>query len=204
MKNIMNSKNICLSLAVVLVSTAAFAQDFASNLTTAKSSYASGNLEDARFAMQQMLTDLDVAIGKEVLKLLPEKMDVLSFNAKSDNVTANTGLVGALIHRDYGTEDKMIKIEVMSNSPLVGSLNAILNMPFMGNSGDGSQKNVKVQGYKAILQKSVNSDNNQTDFTLQVPMNNTLLTLTVPNSNEADVLKMANTIKIPEIAKMVQ
>jgi hypothetical protein len=203
MKNT-NLKNIFLTLAVALFSSFAFAQDFASNIATAKSSYASGNLEDARFAMQQMLTDLDMAIGKEVLKMLPEKMDALVFNTKSDNVSANSGIVGAMIHRDYGMDDNMMIIEVMTNSPLVGSLNAILNMPFMGNSSDGSQKNVKIQGYKGILQKSVDSETNKTDFTLQIPLNNTLLTFTAPNSTEADVLRLANGIKVSDIAKMVQ
>jgi hypothetical protein len=203
MKN-MNFKNISMLLAMVFCSTMMLAQDFSSDLATAKSSYSSGNLEDARFAMQQMITDLDIAIGKEVLKLLPEKMDALAFNAKSDNVTANTGIAGAIVHRDYGMDEKQIRVEVMSNSPLVGSLNAMLNMPFMGNSGDGTQKNVKIQGYKAILQKSVNTDDNTIDFTLQLPLNNTLLTFTVPKSNEADVLRLANTIKVADIAKLVQ
>lgn len=180
------------------------AQDFAGNMATAKSSYAGGNLEDARFAMQQMINDLDIAIGKEVLKLLPAKMESLNSNIKNDNVTANTGLAGVIIHRDYGATEKMSTLDIMSNSPLVGSLNAILSLPFVGNSGDGTQKTIKVQGYKGILQKAVGTDTNKTDFTLQIPMNNTLLTLIVPDSNEAEVLKMANTIPVSEISKMVQ
>src|SRR5688572_18529124 len=40
--------------------------------------------------------------------------------------------------------------------------------------------------------KTLNTENNKTDFTLQIPLNSTLLTLTVPDSNEVDVLKFAN------------
>ncbi len=180
------------------------AQDFSKNLASAKSSYGSGDLENARFAMQQMINDLDIMIGKEVLKMLPAKMDVMAANTKSDNVTANTGLAGVLIHRDYGTGEKTCNIEIMGNSPLVASLNAMLAVPFLGNSGDGSQKVVKVQGYKGMLQKSVDTETNKTDFTLQIPMNSSLLTLSVPNSTEADVLKFANTIPVQDIIKMVQ
>jgi hypothetical protein len=43
---------------------------FKNNITTAKSSYASGKLEDAHFALQQSMQELDMVIGKEVLKLL--------------------------------------------------------------------------------------------------------------------------------------
>jgi hypothetical protein len=199
-----NMKKIYVIIAAAFITSFATAQDFAANLSSAKSAYAGGNLEDARFAMQNMITDLDIAIGKEVIKMLPEKMGTASANTKTDNVTANTGLAGAVIHRDYGTGEKLLNIDIMSNSPLVGSLNAILSMPFIGNSGDGTQKTVKVQGYKGILQKTVDTETNKTDFTLQIPLNNTLLTLTVPDSNEADVLKMANTIPVSDIAKMVQ
>ena len=180
------------------------AQDFNKNLTTAKSSYAAGNLEDARFVMQQMITDLDMAIGKEVLKMLPARMDAMASDAKTDNVTANTGITGVLIHRDYGAGEKVCNINIMGNSPLVASINAILAIPFMGNSGDGSQKVIKIEGYKGILQKTVDTETNKTDYTLQVPLNSTLLTFTVPNSTETDVIRMANTIPIQQMAKMVQ
>lgn len=191
-------------LLLVVFAFSASAQDFSKNLATAKASYSSGNLEDARFAMQQMLNDLDIEIGREVLKILPAKLEALAANTKSDNVTANTGLTGVIIHRDYGVNEKLANLDIMSNSPLIGSLNAILSLPFVGNSGDGTQKTVKVQGYKGVLQKNVDTETNKTDYTLQIPLNSTLLTLTVPNSNEADVLKMANAIPVPQIAKMVQ
>lgn len=180
------------------------AQDFSKNLATAKSSYASGDLENSRFAMQQMMTEIDLAIGREVLKLLPAKLETMAANTKSDNVTANTGITGVLIHRDYGTGEKISNIDVMGNSPLVASLNAILQLPFMANSGDGTQKIIKVEGYKGILQKTVDSETSKTDYTLQIPINSSLLTLVVPNSTEADVIKMANTIPVAQIAKMVQ
>lgn len=198
-------KKIYSTILFSLLVLAVYAQgDFNKNLSTAKTSYSSGKLEDARFAMQQMLTDIDVVIGKEVLKMLPAKMDAFASNVKSDNVTPNTGLTGVLIHRDYGTGEKMLTLDIMSNSPLIASMNAILSMPFIANSGDGTQKVVKIQGYKGVLQKSVDSETNQTSYTLQVPINATLLTFTAPNSSEADVLKWANTIPVPQIAKLVQ
>jgi hypothetical protein len=180
------------------------AQDFSKNLATAKSSYASGDLENARFAMQQMMTEIDIALGREVLKLLPAKLEAMAANTKSDNVTANTGLAGVMIHRDYGTGEKISNIDIMGNSPLVASLNAILQLPFMGNSGDGTQKVIKVDGYKGMLQKTVDAETNKTDYTLQIPLNSSLLTLAVPNSTESEVIKMANSIPVAQIAKMVQ
>lgn len=183
---------------------AAFAQDFAKNVSTARTAYAAGNLEDARFAMQQMLNDLDMAIGKEVLTMLPSKMGDASANAANDNVTANTGLAGVMIHRDYGAESKRYDLDLMSNSPLIASINAILSIPFIGNSGDGTQKVIKVDGYKGMLQKTVDEETKKTDYTLQIPIGSTLLTLTCPNTSEAEVIQMANTIPLSRITKLVQ
>lgn len=181
-----------------------FGQDFDKNIATARNSYAAGNLEDARFAMQQMLNDLDMAIGREVLKMLPSKMGAMSSNSANDNVTANTGLTGVIIHRDYGSGQKIFNLDLMSNSPLVASINAILSIPFIGNSGDGTQKVIKIDGYKGMLQKTVDEETKKTDYTLQVPIGSTLLTFTAPDTNEAEVIKMANTIPLSQITKLVQ
>ena len=191
-------------LFALIAAYSAQAQEFDKNLASARSAYASGNLEDARFALQQMLNDIDIVVGKEIMKLLPAKMDAMASNAKEDNVTANTGFAGVLIHRTYGTGEKTALIDIMGNSPMVSSLNAILSLPLIGNSGDGTQKTVKVQGYKGVLQKSVDTETNKTNFTLQIPLNSTLLTFTVNDSAEADVLRMANTIPVTQIAKLVQ
>jgi hypothetical protein len=197
-------KKLILSIIFGGLTMAVSAQDFNTNLASARSSYSGGDLENARFAMQQMLNDLDIAIGKEVLKMLPAKIDSYASNAKNDNVTANTGLAGVMIHRDYGTENKMVKIDIMGNSPLVGSLNAILSLPFVGNSSDGTQKQIKIQGYKGVMQKNTDTETNKTEYTIQIPLNSTLLTLVVPDSNEAEATKFANQIPVQQIAKMVQ
>jgi hypothetical protein len=195
-------KNIVL-LVLCVLSGKAYAQ-FDTHLATAKAEYSKGNLEASRFAMQQLMTELDIQIGKEVLAILPTKLDALAANTKNDNVTANSGLTGCLINRDYGSDVKSARLDIMSNSPLVASLNAILAIPMMGNSSDGSQKVVKVAGYKSILQKSVDAETNKENYTLQIPLNSTLVTLYADKSSEAEVLRWANAIPIDKIAKMVQ
>jgi hypothetical protein len=191
------------SFLLILISGFTFAQ-FEKNVASAKTAYAGGNLEDARFAMQNALNDIDLTIGKEILKLLPTKMDAMAANTKDDNVTINTGLTGALTHRSYGTADKSAYVDIMSNSPLVASINAILSIPFVGNAGDGSQKVVKVQGYKSILNREENSETGATSYNLQTPIGATLVTFHIRNTTEADALRLANTLPIPQIAKMLQ
>lgn len=199
-----NMKNILILAAFCFSVGSLGAQDFQANLSTARSSYGSGNLEDARFAMQQMLNDIDVLIGKELIKALPVKFDALAANTANDNVTANTGLAGVVVHRDYGTGDKTASLEIMSNSPLIASINAILSIPFIGNSGDGSQKIIKVQGYKSVLQKTVDTETNKTSYSLQIPLNSTLITINGEDCSEAEITRWANALPMSQIAKLVQ
>lgn len=194
-------KKILFSIAFFLVLSSPKAQEFTSHLNTARTAYSGGKLEDTRFALQQMLLELDIIMGKEILKLLPQKMQDLAANTAQDNVTGTSGFVGVIIHRDYGKDDKNIDLEVITNSPMIASLNTLLSLPFVGNTGDS--KVVKINGYKALVQK-VSGDNDRTDFELQLPLNSTLITLKAPGYTQEQVVAMANTLPVAAIAKMVQ
>lgn len=179
------------------------AQDFKTDIGTAKTAYSSGKLEDAHFALQQALSELDMIIGREILKLLPAKMDTAAANTKDDHVTSNLGFAGATVSRSYGSHKATI--EIISNSPLIGTLNTLMNMPMMGGiMKDENNKTVKVQGYKARLERQTGDAENQYNYTLQLPYNSALLTLTVKNCTEKDILKMADTLPLEQIAKLIQ
>lgn len=196
-----------LSLLIVFLSVGfvTLAQEFDKNIASARSSYTSGNLQDSRFAMEQALRELDMAIGKEVLKVLPTKIGALSAIEKEDNVTGTGNYVGLYVQRNYGANPKRGAIEIINNSPMINSLNAILSMPVIGGMmRDENQKMVKIQGYKSILNKQVNSETGKTNYELQIPMNNTLVTLKMDDSNEGEITAAANTIPLAKIVQMAQ
>jgi hypothetical protein len=195
-------------LYFTLIALAAFsglkAQDFNKNLAVAKSSYSAGKLEESRFAMQQMLQELDMIAGKEVLKALPAKLESLQANTSHDNVTGASGFAGVVIHRDYGTEKKA-EIEVISNSPIISSLNAILSLPFVGAVSNGDQKVIKIDGYKALIQRHKPSeDNNKESFEVQIPLGSSLLSLKSETATQDEITKFAKSIPIAQIAKLLQ
>ncbi|MBL7840516.1 MAG: hypothetical protein JNJ75_10275 [Cyclobacteriaceae bacterium] len=191
-------KRIYLILVILSLTGAAYAQEFAKNVSSARSAYAAGNLQDARFAMEQMLRDLDIEIGKEILKLLPAKIGTRNANAASDNVTGTGGLTGLFVERQYGTDPNNASIEIINNSPLITSLGVILAAPMMH---DQNQKVIKVQGYKALLTKNQNSETGKTGYELQIPMNNTLITLKITETTETEITAAANTIPLAKIAE---
>lgn len=200
-------KKICSLIFLVTFPIVTFAQDFNKNLGEARTAYTAGNLSNSRFAMEQMLREVDEAIGKEILKLLPAKIETLSAQVKEDNVMGNSGGVGAglFVHRTYGAEPRTATVDIVNNSPLITSLNALLAIPFVTNAaGDDNQKVVKVQGYKAILNKSQDADSGKLTYELQIPLQNTLVTFNVDDTKEAEILKMAGTIPLEQIAQMAR
>jgi hypothetical protein len=193
-------------LLLLVISISAYSQEFNKYLADARATYSSKNLSDSRFAMEQMLKNLDIIIGKDILKLLPAKMDALTANTKTDNVTGTGAGAGLFVQRTYGTDKKQAVIDIVNNSPLITSLNALLAVPFvgLGNSADSDQKIVKVQGYKSILNKNADTDSGKVNYELQIPMNNTLLTFRLDDAKEADILRLAETIPLAKIAQMAQ
>lgn len=194
-------KKILVTTAFFVAVCSASVQEFAKQLTTARTTYTTGKLDDSRFAMEQMLQELDMITGKEVLKILPQKMDDKAAVTAKDNVSGASGWAGVDIHREFGAADKLVTLELITNSPLLGSLNALLSLPFIANNAD--QKVIKIDGYKALVQK-VSSANDKTEYELQLPLNGSLITLKAPGYTQEQVVKMANTIPVSQIAKMIQ
>lgn len=196
-----------LILILLALSIGASAQEFDKNLATARSSYSAGNLENARFALEQMLRDLDIAIGKEILKLLPAKAGALSAMEKEDNVTGSGGSMGTglYVQRHYGALPKRASIEIINNSPLINTLQAFLTMPMIGGMmRDENQKLVKIQGYKSQLNKTLDAETNKTDYELMIPINNTLVTVRMDDANEGEIMAFANSIPLQKIAQIAQ
>ncbi len=202
-------KKIYFLLIAVCMVVSVSAQDFAKHLGEARTTYKAGKLEDSRFAMQQMLQQLDSLTGEQVLKLLPTKMIDKDVRTQRDDVSGASGFIGVLIHREYGVDVKKsaydslaVELDIISNSPLIGTINALLSLPLGIGSGP-DQKIVKVQGYKALLSKTSGDAENK-EFELQLPLNNALITLRAPGRSQDDILKMANLIPVGDIAKLIQ
>ncbi|WP_207429255.1 hypothetical protein [Pedobacter sp. SYSU D00535] len=195
-------KKTFLLIGCFLALTTAKAQDFNKHLSTARTSYSSNKLSEARFAMQQMLQELDIMAGKEILKLLPAKLEALNSVTSNDNVSGASGFAGIVIHREYGAGEKKASIDIIGNSPLMASVNAILALPFVG--AGGNQKVIKLEGYKALLEKSVDSETNKESYEIKLPLNSSLLTLKADGVTEEEIKKFAAGVPVAQLVKALQ
>lgn len=193
-------KKIITILAACFLFSGAIAQDAAKPLDEARSAYKAGELQNARFALQQALNEIDRAIGAEILAALPTQMGEMKFIETEDNVTAiSTGFAGLFVHRNYASETSTSSVEIISDSPLLTGLNAILALPFFGT--DSNQKRIRVGNYRALLQKNVQEDGT-VSWDIQIPVNKTLISFNcIGIADENAVTRMANTIPVDQIAK---
>jgi hypothetical protein len=203
----MKTKLIIIAVAVFLsLGINASAQDFTVRLNEADKAYSSGDLESARFSLQQALAELDQVLGREVLNMLPKTMDNVPAIEEDDNVTGNaTGFTGMYVNRTYENDEQRVNIELIDDSPLIASLNTILSMPTFMGAGDPNQKRIKIHGYKSLLNRSVDDSTGIESYEIQIPFNKSLLTFKSIGFNDEDkVIKMAETIPLEAIVRMTQ
>jgi hypothetical protein len=197
----------CLSIiSLSLIVGALYGQEFDKQIANAKSAYEAGNFEDSRFAVQNAMHELDVQIGKEVIAILPAKVNNLTFNPSADQITGSgEAYVGLFIERSWGeTSGNNLSFSLISDSPLIKTVNTFLSLPMMM-SGDSNQKKVKVEGYKAMLEKNVDDNSKTTGYSLMLPYSSALIQLNYAGDiTEEDFMKMVNQIPVAKIIGIAQ
>ena len=183
------------------------AQEFDKQIADAKSAYEAGNYEESRYAVQNALHEIDVKIGQEVLSVLPDKITDMAYDPAGDQVTGSgSDFVGLYIERRWGTSDvKNLEFSVISDSPLMATVNTFLALPMIMTGSDSNQKKIKVEGYKAMLEKIVDENNAVAGYSLMLPYSNALLQLNYNGSTtEEAFMAMIKQIPIAKVAEISQ
>jgi len=200
-------KKILFAITVILIISGIHgkSQDVQARLDEARSSYQSGNLENARFALQQALNSINQEIAKEILALLPAEMGNMPMVEGSDDFSGSSyGYAGLYVNRSYALDTTASSsIEIVSDSPLLAGINALLTMPAFAYS-DANQKQIKIKNYKAMLTKSID-DQGIASYDIQLPFSSSLLTFQCTGiQDENEVIGMANSIPVDKIVKLTQ
>jgi hypothetical protein len=204
----MKMKNFVILLLILLGSFTVRAQEFDKQIDKARSAYKTGNYEESRFAVLNALHEIDIKIGQEVLALLPEKIGSLSFDKSADYITGtDQGYAGLYIGRTWkssGTET--LSLSVMGDSPLLTTVNTFLALPIIMAGADSNQKKIKVEGYRAMLERNVDEESGKTSgYSLMIPSGNSMLQLNYTGEiNESDFLSMVNQVPVDKVIKKAQ
>lgn len=204
MKTLIKTVGLLLTISFTLTSISVSAQNVDERLNEAQSAYGQGKLEEARFALQQAMNEIDLAIGREILQLLPATMGDIPYNDADDNVgSASMGFAGLYVNRKYqSVEETSVSLQIIADSPLLAGINAILSLPMFGS--DPNQKRIRVGNYRSLLQRSEGSDGT-VSWDIQVPFGSSLLTLNYKGINDENtVVTMANSLPIDQISRLLQ
>ena len=178
-------------------------QDVAGLLSTARGDYESGNLENARFSLQEALNGINHAIGRDMLALMPDNLGSLEKDVDQDNVTGvNTGFAGLFVSREYLDDNQNASVEIVSDSPLIGGIKTLLSMPaFL--MKDPNQKRIKVEGQKALLTR--NESETSVGYEVQLIFGSTLFTFRTDGvDSENEVLAMLQQIPVKDLISVAE
>jgi hypothetical protein len=134
--------------------------DVKQNLSDAEALYKTKSYGEARYAVQQAMLGVEMEIGNNILKSLPETVSSLPTEKSADQVTSTGyGWAGLTIHREYIKDDKQLRVTIANNSAWMGAYNMYLSNTGYSQTTGGEQqfKQIKVKGHKGIIEYSEGS-----------------------------------------------
>ncbi len=175
--------------------------DVNQNLADAEASYKTKNYGEARYAVQQAMLGVEMEIGDDILKSLPETVLGLPKEGESDQVTSTGyGWVGLTIQREYLKDDKQLTVTVANNSAWMASYNMYLSNAGYGQTTGGEQqfKQIKVKGYRGVIEYDESSGYK---ISVGLGQSSIIVWQGVNFANEQEMMKAAEAFDIDGIKK---
>lgn len=176
--------------------------DVNQQITEAETANAAGNFSDARYSIQQALLGIELQMGREILKSLPETVAGLGKDTLEDRVTSTQwGWANLTIQRIYKKDDKQLTVVVGNNSAYSGFMNILFAGNFTESNGQTQNfKQIKVKGNKAMIKFDQSEG-----YTVLVQMGQSgMITFSGINfATEQDMMNAVNTFDIDGIKKML-
>ncbi len=178
--------------------------DVKQNLNDAESSYKAASYGEARYALQQAMLGVELEIGNQILKSLPETISGLSKVVEEDQVTSTgAGWAGLTILRKYSDDkEKQLTVTIANNAMWMSAVNMYFSSGGYAQTNGGEQKwkQTKVKGNRAIIEYDESSG-----YKLSVPIGQSSLIVYdgINFATEAEMMKAAEALDIDGIKKML-
>lgn len=178
--------------------------DVKAQMNDAEKAHGEKNYSDARYSLQQALMGVEIQLGRQILKSLPNTIVSLPADTLQDKVMSTQwGWSNLSIQRAYkNNADKQLTITIGNAGIYSGMVNMYFaNANMMEANGNKQNfKQVRVKGNKAIIQYEDNKG-----YTLIVPLGQTSMIVweCINFANEQEVMTAANTFDIDGIKKML-
>lgn len=173
-------------------------------MSEAETAHNAKNYSDARYSLQQALMGVEIQLGRQILKSLPQTVVSLASDTLQDKVMSTQwGWSNLSIQRVYKNgADKQLTITIGNAGMYAGLANMYFaNASMMEANGNKQNfKQVRVKGNKAIIQYE-----DSKGYTLIVSLGQTSMIVweCINFSNEQEVMTTANSFDIDGIKKML-
>ena len=112
------------------------------------------------------------------------------------------GFSGVFVQRSYPGETRSVDVELVTDSPLLGSLSSFLTNPLLVRAGGSNQKVIKIDNYKGMLKKDEGEPNL---YELQIPIDQSLFIIRYAGfESESEVTSVASQIGIGAVADLLR
>jgi hypothetical protein len=171
------------------------------NLTSAETAFNNKNYGETRYSLQQAMLGVELQIGQNILKGLPETIAGLKKDAGEDQVASTSwGWTGLTIHREWSSGDKQLRFTIANNAVWLQAINLYLANGGYAQQTGGQQnwKQTKLKGYRAVIEYDQSSG-----YKLSVPLGQTSLLVYegVNFATEQEMMDAAAQINIDAIKK---
>lgn len=140
--------------------------DVNQSIEDAQNAFGSQQYSSARYAIRQAIMGIELEIGENVLKSLPESVNHLEKVPESDNVTSTgIGFVGMTIERTYQKSDQELNVTIANDAGLLSATKMYITGTYATSSSEDEQyKRIQFQGNPAIIEYD-----DYEGYTLSVP-----------------------------------
>lgn len=173
--------------------------DVENAITEASNSFLAGDYQLSKASLRDAIWGIELEMGQNVLKSLPEKIQSLDAVSANDKVTSSgMGFVGMLIERTYsGSDDMEFVVSVGNDAAILGIASMMAAGDMFRNSQENpDQKQIRFQDHRAIIEYD-----DYSGYTLTAPFGqSSILVLKGVNfESETDFMAAADKIDLSVI-----
>jgi hypothetical protein len=124
-------------------------------MASSESSFKANKYSESRYALQQAILGVELKIGQEILKSMPEELQGMPKIPESDKVASGGwGWTGLTINREYQKGDKFMGVSIQDFSYLGPAWAMYFNGSMMNTQMENNEqkmKNIMVKGNKGVI-----------------------------------------------------
>lgn len=127
--------------------------DIEANIQSSETAFKESKYSESRFALQQAILGVELKIGQEILKGLPEQVSGMTRIPEKDQCgSSGWGWSGLVVRRSYQQGDKYLEVGIQDLSILGPMWSMYMNSEYaMQQNNEQKAKNIMVKGNKGMI-----------------------------------------------------